>query len=379
MHVSFELNNKAPVRGWEGISKSGKRLSTALAVLGANGSGKTALLKPLAFAAWFMRNSFNIAPEELIPITAHFGSPTAPTVIELEAEDNDGIAWRYILHVTEEKVLHEALYRKNERFSYVFIRTWNETTQSYDIKQQGFGLENTQAKKTRKNASLISTALQYDIPIAQHITNFNFSSNVNYIGRNSFQSSQIRPATELFSNDENLKEIMTGYLVKWDLGLSDIKIREVLIPNEESNASRKILMTYGVHTTADKKTIELPLDLESSGTQSAFVLLSRILPVLKQGGIAVIDEIENDLHPHMVEPILDLFSNPKSNPYHAQLIFTCHSPEVLDFLQKSQVVFVEKKQCESIAFRGDEIQGLRSDDNLRSKYMAGALGAVPEF
>ena len=30
-------------------------------------------------------------------------------------------------------------------------------------------------------------------------------------------------------------------------------------------------------------------------------------------------------------------------------------------------------------FRGDTIDGLRSDDNFRAKYMAGALGAVPQI
>ena len=101
--------------------------------------------------------------------------------------------------------------------------------------------------------------------------------------------------------------------------------------------------------------------------------------ILAQGGVALIDELENDLHPHMVEPVLDLFANKSTNPHHAQIIFTCHTPEVLDLLHKAQVLFVEKTDCESVAYRGDEIEGLRSDDNLRAKYMSGALGAVPQI
>jgi uncharacterized protein len=125
---------------------------------------------------------------------------------------------------------------------------------------------------------------------------------------------------------------------------------------------------------------QLSFGQESSGTQSAFVLLSKLLPVLEHGGTAVVDEFENDLHPHMLEPILDLFANPKINPHNAQLIFTCHALEVLNVLHKSQVTLVEKdKHCESTSYRLDQVEGIRNDDNLYAKYRAGAYGAVPNL
>jgi uncharacterized protein len=112
----------------------------------------------------------------------------------------------------------------------------------------------------------------------------------------------------------------------------------------------------------------------------AFVLLSRLLPVLEGGGIAVIDEFESDMHPHMLAPILDLFANPSTNPHHAQLLFTSHSMEVLHLLPKSHVTLVEKDEFnESQAWRLDEVKGIRSDDNYYAKYMAGAYGAVPRL
>jgi AAA15 family ATPase/GTPase len=119
---------------------------------------------------------------------------------------------------------------------------------------------------------------------------------------------------------------------------------------------------------------------ESSGTQSAFVLLSRLLPALADGGLVVIDEFENDLHPHMLEPILNLFANEQTNPHKAQILFTCHAMEVLNVLHKSQVMLVEKSaECESTAWRMDTVKGIRNDDNFYAKYMAGAYGAVPQL
>ena len=101
--------------------------------------------------------------------------------------------------------------------------------------------------------------------------------------------------------------------------------------------------------------------------------------MLEYGGLAVIDELEADLHPHMLAPILDLFFNPRTNPKNAQIIFTCHAPEILNTLHKSQVLLVEKDDHHvSDAWRLDEVKGVRADDNLYAKYMAGAYDAVPQ-
>ena len=103
------------------------------------------------------------------------------------------------------------------------------------------------------------------------------------------------------------------------------------------------------------------------------------LDIIHRELMAVIDEFENDLHPHMLEPILDLFASPVTNPHGGQLLFTCHAMEVLNVLHKSQVMLVEKSaDCESTAWRMDSIQGIRTDDNFYAKYMAGAYGAVME-
>ena len=232
--------------------------------------------------------------------------------------------------------------------------------------------------KARQNASLISTALQYGIEVFGHEVFSKCTTNMHSFGRNQFPMFDVRWAAESYHKDPESMDLVTELLTAWGLGLSGLRIDEEEHPYIEDKKS-KIYSTYGLHKDKNGRAFELPFSYESSGTQSCFILLTKLLSVLKAGGLAVIDEIENDLRPNMVEPILDLFTDPNSNPHNAQIIFTCHSPEVLDFLQKSQVIFVEKTECESEAYRGDEITGLRSDDNLRAKYMSGALGAVPSL
>jgi hypothetical protein len=162
------------------------------------------------------------------------------------------------------------------------------------------------------------------------------------------------------------------------MGLSGIDLQELALTDAQE-ATKKVWVAFGRHRNRNAE-FRLPFALESSGTQGAFVLLSRLLHALEIGGLAVIDEFENDLHPHMLEPILDLFADPVTNPHRAQLLFTCHAMEVLNLIHKSQVMLVEKDaECESAAVRMDAVEGIRNDDNFYAKYMAGAYGAVPAF
>ena len=377
--VSLALNRKVQKLGWEVVSKSGLRLSTALGVIGPNGAGKTALLKPIVFAAWFIGASFHAKPDARIPIAPHFSTPNAPTELEFEAEGDDGRIWRYVLHATQERVLHEAVYEKHERFKYVFVRDWDAASESYSIKQQDFDFSPKEASKVRQNASLISTAAQYGVELAQYLANISVQSNIAYSGRLPFRAENDLPnAAKHFASNEAQREEMVRLLKSWDFGLSDVELRELPIQSPGESAQR-IWYPVGIHSGRNKARHELMFHDESSGTQGAFVLLSRLLQTLSLGGLAIIDEFESDLHPHMLEPVLDLFANPVTNPHRAQLLFTCHAMEVLNLLHKSQIMLVEKNEaCESVAWRMDSVDGIRNDDDFYTKYMAGACGAVPQ-
>lgn len=386
--VSFALTRKASAHGWDTMSPAGQRLATAMAVVGANGAGKTSLIKPLAFLSWFITHSFQSQPASQIPVRPHFSSPNEPIEFELEADDMNGTLWRYELKVTPERVLHEAVYRrpkkKGAKFSYVFVREWDDAHHEYAIKQEGFDLNSAEAKKVRPNASLISTAAQYGIEVAQHLIGANVATNIVQNGRID-PNFGFRNALVFFFENAALKKQMETLLQDLDFGLSGVEIRKadfIVPPDVQIPEGAKLpsqYLAFGVHTLKDGSRHELQMTEESSGTRMAFTQLWYLLSVLAAGGIAVIDELESDMHPHMIEPLLDLFSSPNTNPHNAQIIFTSHSIEVISLLGKSQVTLVEKNDCESEAWRLDTMDGVRSQDNLYAKYMSGAYGAVPQI
>ncbi|EPG2416310.1 AAA family ATPase [Stenotrophomonas maltophilia] len=372
---SFELPKNAAYRGFERMSRDDTRVSTVSSVFGANASGKTALLKAFTFAFWFMRDSFSYDYDGGIPIPARILNPEHPIEIELIFDDYDGSIWKYELLATEERVLWEALYKKQLKFNYIFKRSWNGSTGTYEITQQGLDLAPSESRKVRQNASLISTALQYNSDTVEFIGAIIALSNVQIFGRPHY-SQNLAYASSYFHEFDDLRREAVKLLQSWDIGLEDIVIEEV--QSDSDGKKKSPLRTTFKHKRSDGSTFSLPISQESNGTQSAFVLLAILNPVLAAGGIAIIDEMESDLHPHLLESLLALFDSERTNPHYSQLIFTSHTTKVMDFLSKSQVFFVEKEDCVSHVYRGDQIKGLRSDDNLRAKYESGALGGLPQ-
>ena len=378
--ISFELGKKPSPSAWDIEVSPDRRLNKVVAVMGANGSGKTKLIQSLAFLSWFINNSFlGSDPEDELPFNPHkLSKKSKPTWFELTFRHDDE-EYLYKLELTAGVVSHESLHRKTSRlFSYVFTRDLTPKG-TYLIKQKGFGFDTTKARKIRSNASMISAAHNYDIEVASNIVRYfaRGTSNVSYMGRRHFNVDRVLDATEFFIHNENLQPRMESLMRDFDLGIDAVSITEAESVNEGGKKSKRHVPVT-THSIGDKK-FQLPLIEESSGTQSAFSLLPHLLFVLEHRGIAIIDEIDNDLHPHMLPRILDLFMFEHTNPHHAQLIFTCHTPEILNLLSKHQVYLTEKADQKSEAWRLDEVKGLRTDDNLYAKYMAGALSAIPNL
>lgn len=381
VEISFAMDGRAAENEKSCASRTaGGRTSKILAVIGANGAGKTNAIKPFAFISWFISKSVNLRPDGGTYTRQHFLKTNKQTSFQLVFEVEDRL-FKYYLKVDSKRVYEEELYEKTSRqWSTVFSRKLDPETKEYNYNVKSFGFDKRTASKTKKNSSVISFAAQQDNAFALMLVEYfsKFHTNINASGRavtNDYQA--LIEGTEFYERNKAYLELMVSRLKKWDLGLSDVKINK-LKHIDDKGEEFEISMPFGIHTIGGES-FEMPLLAESSGTQSAYVLLSRLLPVLKEGGVMVYDELESDLHPHMLDSILDLFFNPKTNPHNAQIIFTTHSVEILNELQKCQILLVEKNDGVSEAWRLCEMIGVRSDDNFYAKYMSGTYGAVPNL
>ena len=86
-------------------------------------------------------------------------------------------------------------------------------------------------------------------------------------------------------------------------------------------------------------------------------LAPTIESALRTGGILLVDELERELHPMLVNFIISKFQSKKSNPSGAQLVLTTHDSELYSISEFST----------------------RTTDNIRKGYLAGKYGATPDI
>ncbi|MBN1517690.1 AAA family ATPase [Candidatus Sumerlaeota bacterium] len=377
VEVSFVLNQKAPDSLYIAQAPSGARLNKVMAVVGPNGSGKTNLLKIPTYLRWLMLYSFQmLEPDAPLRFNPFFLQAKQNSELGIDFEIN-GQIYSYEIVLSEQSILDETLHLKGKRSRNLIHRTTDPVTKKTTVRSD-WGIKSSMITKIlRPNSTIVSLLKQTEDKDSESVVRYfnQFSSNVHGHNMYKLSDNDILAAAEYFYQRSDMKQEVDSMLANFDLGLRQVEIRKII----DDDKKEEFYLPYGAHQIGKKK-IMLPFWQESSGTQSLFVLLSDILPVLNSGGIAIIDEFESDLHPHMIPPVLDLFSNPNTNPNNAQLIFSCHSMETLNYLNKYQIQLVEKNDmCESESWRLDSMTGVRSDDNIYAKYMSGAYGGVPNI
>lgn len=85
------------------------------------------------------------------------------------------------------------------------------------------------------------------------------------------------------------------------------------------------------------------LNVLSDGTIKGIGLFKAIKSILDKGGYLLIDEIENNLNKSIIVDVFKLFISTKSNPKGAMLLCTTHYTEIIDVLERNDMIFFNAK------------------------------------
>jgi predicted ATP-dependent endonuclease of OLD family len=368
-------------------SLRGDQVSVLAGVFGPNASGKTNFLKAFSFLKFFLFHSYQqLDADAKIPVDG-FAGQEAPVEFDLEFEGN-GALYRYELTLTATAIRSERLrqyFTKTNSFRTILQRTLAK--KSVRIKGSP-GFTDTrhlsEVLNPRANASVISAGLLTGRSEFKAIASAfgHFETNVFRDGKQDTAEQdsffKLVSCARYFQQNDHLLEDLELRLQQADLGISSLEIREITIAKQDGSSTETVPFPFLTHQT-EEGSFTISLMQESSGTKRLFSLLRSFLPVLTEGGIAVIDEMESDLHPHLIPLLLDLFTDQDTNPKRAQLIFTCHHVEILNHLAKEQIFLVNKDEFNaSTVTRLSDIKGVRRDENHFSNYNAGRYRAIPE-
>ena len=364
---------------------SGERVPKTVALFGANASGKSNVLKALAFLRWFLVDSFALPPDVGLPVLRFADGNHDPSRLrvhfswfsELESVDPEILSRtpfaQYIYEIklsgdpdgrmtvlAEELRLQPAKGKSRKVFGRD-ERGEIESGSSFPLK----GLHHVLAK-LRSNVSTTSTIAQFAehtptkvlLDWARRITANIMIQKTEYDEQAIFQYYASKPS-------------MVGDLNR-TLGRVDIGIRSMSFVSTSSGPEPQF-----EHLGLNRPLLFL---FESEGTRQFFRVYPHIWEALQRGGIALLDELDSTIHPMLLPEILRWFHDPKENPHNAQLWMSGHSASLLEDLQKEEIFFTEKDQQGRTKIYGlKDIEGVRRVDNFYQKYLGGVYGAVPRI
>lgn len=362
--VSFRLDANVPVS----ISQD-RNFATLMCVKGANGSGKTHLLKGLAFVADFAVRSFAREPEDEILVDPFYGA-SEPTEFFVEFGAGSS-TYRYELDLSAKGVHREALYRTQVKRVRLFERFGDA------IKHCTKAYSALESMKLRNNASVVSTARQYEVRGLEPVIKFfsNIVTNVGHEGHRERTFLDLNSVSRMFFKNSDALKFAVEFIRSCDIGISNITIEEQDVIGETKR------YTPHFFHWIDGKEMPIRSSTESNGTKQLFRSLFAYQLVLSTGGVLVLDEFDVYLHPHILPKLVSFFTDPDKNPKGAQLLFSTHSLEIIDFSGRYRTYFVNKEDNVSFAYRLDEIPGdiLRNDRSMIPAYREGRIGGVPRL
>lgn len=184
-------------------------------------------------------------------------------------------------------------------------------------------------------------------------------------------------------------------------GMSAEKVEEIIAPLR-SDPDKKLLVQRGessvlkisqvdgnisvvrlqtIHKSADGENVAFGFENESAGTQRLANLLPAIYDLKFSERVYVIDELDRKLHPLLTKSLIQNFLESQSCT-NGQLIFTTHETHLLDqdMLRRDEVWFIEKNiktgESELIPLTAFDI---RHDLKIEKGYLQGRFGAIPFF
>ena len=376
-------------------------LLKAVAIYGANASGKSNLVDAFVHMRWMVLNSISQEQERTQlfhrPFKLNPDSVDRPSHFEvrfvLEAE-----TFRYGFENDANRIQAEWLFvtRKKGEIA-LFVRECDDIQVHRREFTEGKGLE----PRTRPDALFLSVAAQFNGPIANRVLGW-FRNIQPLHGLWDLDYSEY---SMKMLQDPERRDRIVAFIRSCDVGIQDLRIRSKLTSETNCGGSNPAMLQAGEHKENYRKNFSLLDSIhgvydgsnmvgtvalnfkseESAGTRKLFWIAGVILDCLEKGGIAVIDELDARLHPLLSAAVLAKFHSCEHNPKNAQLVFATHDTHLLQNggLRRDQIWFMEKSPQEasdlySLAeFKLPKGQKIRNDASFQKNYLQGRYGAIP--
>jgi uncharacterized protein len=414
--ATFSMAAGADPQHADHLSRSGGTSVLSLAAIyGANGAGKSNLIKAIGFAKELIVGGTRGSKRIAITPFRLGGSEQRPSKFEF-IFTYQGSQYSYGFKLDREQIFEEWLHvtpegKKKEVMYFERITSpAKETTIDYGPSLKKRSTKRRQfldfvAEGTRPNQLFLTEAIDRNVEELAPVMEW-------------FSSVLIVHPSELrygdldldILHDKSFNEFMSEFFQHSGTGVESIVMQEVeldlnSLPDEIASAledgfdsmiqshllsknffskdiedQSKVIHLKTRHRTESGHIVDLGMDEESDGTQR-LINLAPILFILKQESeiVLLIDELDRQLHPLLSRHFLETAIRCK-NPQN-QLIVTTHDTNLLDLdlFRRDEIWFVEKtRQGSSSLYSLAEFK-VRPDLKIEKGYLNGRFGAIPFF
>lgn len=386
------------------------------ALYGANGAGKSNLIKAIDFLQTTVVNGF--IPKNIDDKKFKLGSESnsKPIYFEIEFKISKKI-YSYGLAINNNVVIEESLYESgiNKEDILIFERKLSRNkkpsikmTPKFTKTQKAKLLIELLEENLLKNDELLLS--KEDSLKNKVISNVNtwFKESLIVI----YPHSKFTGLVQMISTSESFKVFANELLETFDTGISHLSTEDadidkffgddeeklkkeiiddlsedshVILPYEtgavvvtKENGKYLVKKVISYHKNKEGTNVKFELDEESDGTQRLLDFIPAFDVILKRELTVLIDEIDHSLHPTLLKTLIQKVMADETTK--GQIIFTTHESNLLDFkiFRQDEIWFAEKnrKNGASSLYSLSDFKP-RYDLDIRKGYLKGRFGAIP--
>lgn len=355
-------------------------------IVGANASGKTTVLKAISFLTDFVTRSAINPQGRHLNVLPYWGPGARDEDTRLSVEfyadwlaPSAPVPFRYTLDITAGRQPWER-WMKREQLDFKPSSHWAsliDATPDGALLRRDFQRLAGAVPATalaRRNVSVISLLLNFapQDPLVASLARTLSSVFTNLVAGQRDQA-KFEAVAEVYANQPESLAALNTMVRRADLGITRVTTADY----PSSEPEKKTWVLFFEHGGLGGS---LPAIHESRGTMNFVSIFPTLHSTLSAGGLALMDELDSDLHPELLKEIVGWFNDPEMNKLGAQLITTCNNPAILDYLRKDEIFFASKNDQGATSVYGlKDLPKVRRDANFQREYLAGRYGAIPHI
>jgi AAA15 family ATPase/GTPase len=366
------------------------RLHNTVLIFGANGSGKSNIIRGLWSLTWLLKNPRHEGQYINLydPFKFDLTTNKQPTTFEIKFLDSNSIPYLYVVSFNSEEITEEKLtFWPNNRETEVFTREIPSINSKVHVIKIG---KAAQEKNSEENVYKNNFAISHFSSLTPNETILNAFNSLKRIRIFNSLNDGHRIKTseefgELLINNSSFNKRINALIRYADLNINKLRAEKKIDADERKvNDKYSFYTQHSIYNGIEKtnSSLDMPLREESQGSQTIIGLGSEIIHALDEGGTLVVDEFETSLHPKLSKALIRIFQSKKLNPKKAQLIFTTHDTNLMDhhIFRRDQIWFTEKNdRGETELFSMIDFENLREGHVFEKWYLSGKFGAIPHL